>query len=94
MDIADNYKRQLRKVKGIAGGLQDIARNTLVKGCIEQGAYIQFGEDMQVYNLYEALLYAEGYELRGMYRAGSVQSTVDALVAELQYPTPQGWNKV
>jgi hypothetical protein len=83
MNVSEQHKRQLRKIKGVAGQLQDIARNTLVTGCIEQGAYIQFGADLATYSLYEALLYAEGYEAQGMYRAGSVQRTVDAICAKL-----------
>jgi hypothetical protein len=76
----EEQKRALRKIKGVAGERQDIARNTLVKGCLEQGAYIQFGRDMAVYNLWEALLFAQGYEEDGMYKTGSAQAALDAVL--------------
>lgn len=80
LTVTEEQKKQLRKVKGVTGPLQDIARNTLVQGCLEQGAYIQFGADLRIYNLWEALLYAHGYEERGMYRAGTAQKALDNII--------------
>jgi len=76
----DVQKDKLRSIKGVAGPVQDVARNTLVCGCQDQGAYIQFGRDLQIYNLYEALLYAESYESSGCYAEGSVKKTFDAVI--------------
>lgn len=73
--FTDVEKKHLRKVKGVAGKLQDVARNSLVSGNTEQGAYIQFGADLRIYNLYEALLYAHNYEESGAYAAGTVEKT-------------------
>jgi hypothetical protein len=73
----------LRKVKGVAGKLQDIARNTLVQGCIDRGAYIQFGADMGLYNLWSALNSAKSYEEDGMYSPGSAQRALDAVLAKM-----------
>lgn len=80
MKVTEAQKARLRKVKGVAGSLQDVARNTLVSGVLEKGAYIQFGVDMGTYNLWEALLYAEGYEAKGMYKLGSAQAALDAVL--------------
>jgi hypothetical protein len=80
LQASDEQKRKLRKVKGVAGKLQDIARNTLVGGTIAQGAYIQFGSDLRTYNLWEALLYAKGYEDKGDYAEGSTQCALDAVL--------------
>lgn len=77
LNCSEEMKNKLRKVKGIAGDLQDEARNLVVIGCIDQGAYIQFGRDLQLYNLWEALLYAKGYEEQGMYVEGTIQSALD-----------------
>lgn len=77
--LTEEQKKVLRKVKGVAGNLQDVARNVLVQGCIDQGAYIQFGQDMRLYNLCEALLYAESYEKQGMYAPGTTQKAIDAV---------------
>lgn len=79
MAVTEEQKVKWRKVRGLAGPLQDTARNILVNGCIDQGAYIQFGRDLVLYNLWEALLYAQSYEKQGMYAEGTVQKVLDAL---------------
>lgn len=79
MNATEEQKRKLRKVRGVAGPLQDTARNILVTGCFDQGAYIQFGRDLVLYNLWEALLYAKSYEEQGMYALGTAQRALDAV---------------
>lgn len=71
-------KSKLRKIKGVAGHVQDIARNTMVPGNTDQGAYIQFGRDLATYNLLEALMYAQNYEDKGMYAEGTVAKATAA----------------
>lgn len=79
--MTPEQKKTLRKFKGVIGAAQDAARNTLVTGCNDQGAYIQFGRDMSTYNLAEALMYAESYERDGYYAAGTVDKAIAAAVA-------------
>ena len=84
MLAADNdHKKALRKVRGVAGKLQDHARHCLNKGCLDQGAYIQFGSDLQTYNLYEALLYAYSYEEAGHYVKGTTQTALNEVIGML-----------
>lgn len=78
----DQQKKILRKHKLISE-LSDIARNILVQGVLERGMYIQFGSDLRLYNLWEALLYAEGYENRGAYVKGSVLKTFNAVCQKI-----------
>jgi hypothetical protein len=76
LKTSEETKKKLRKLRSVTGPIQDIARNTLVQGVIDRGAYIQFGSDMVVYNLWEALLYAKSYEDQGMYVAGTVEKAL------------------
>ena len=49
----------------------------LLKGCKDQGAYIQFHEDLR-FGLWGALLSAESYEKDGMYAEGTIHNCLDA----------------
>ncbi len=80
-DVTDEVKNALRKTK--SGPICDVARNTLVKGCIQQGAYIQFGSDFKVYGLWGALMSADSYEKDGYYAPGSVAKTLEAVVKKM-----------
>ena len=82
-NITKTDKNKLRKIRGTAGKCQDQARNTLVKGCLVQGAYIQFGIDLNTYNLFEALLYAESCEKDGFYKEGTVKEATQAALKAL-----------
>ena len=77
MNATEEQKKVLRKIKEIEHKAVEVSRNTLVCGCTEQMAYVQFGIDVQTYNLWEALLYAEGYEGKG-YKPGTAQKALDA----------------
>jgi hypothetical protein len=85
LNCSEADKKKLRKIK-LASPVTDAARNTLVQGIAKpglSGAYIQFGRDVQVYGLWEALLYAHGYEESGEFKAGSAQKALNAALAEL-----------
>jgi len=82
LEVSDEMKKALRKVK--SGRIFDLARNTLVKGCISQGAYIQFGIDVPLYGLWSALLSAESYERDGAFAPGTVQKTLDAVIKKVR----------
>ena len=45
LEADEQSKKALRKERGVAGKLQERARNCLSGGCLDQGAYIQFGSD-------------------------------------------------
>lgn len=70
----NHVKAKMRKVKTIPACI----KATLLKGCVNQGAYMQFHQDVGVYNLWEALLYAESYEANGDYANGTVHEAMDA----------------
>lgn len=65
---------KMRKIKKIPACIKD----EMLKGCKNQGAYMQFHQDVTVYGLWEALLYAEGYEGKGDYTSGTVHAALDA----------------
>jgi hypothetical protein len=70
----DTIKAKMRKVKTIPACI----KATLLKGCINQGAYMQFHQDVGMYGLWEAMLYAQGYEGNGDYTEGTVHDAMDA----------------
>jgi hypothetical protein len=70
----NHIKTKMRAMKTIPIGI----KAELLKGCINQGAYIQFNQDVGLYGLWEALLYAEGYENQGDYELGTVHNAMDA----------------
>lgn len=81
-DVA--LKNALRRVKRADHPAAEAARHSLVKACRVQGAYIQFGSDLRVYGLWEALLYAKNYEDNGDHADGAARkalaAAIDALV--------------
>lgn len=84
-ELSQEHKKQLRKVK--SGPLYDTARNLLNTGIVPgsglSGAYIQFDKDVKLYGLYEALLYAEGYETQGHFVESTVSKICEALTKEM-----------
>lgn len=70
----NHVKAKMRKVKKVPACI----KAELLKGCINQGAYIQFNQDVGMYGLWEALLYAESYEDTGHYELGTVHDALDA----------------
>lgn len=75
-------KSEAKKIHDPAHPVAEACRHSLVANCIVQGAYIQFGVDLRLYGLAEALRLAEGYQNQGYYKSGSVtkliQETIDA----------------
>ena len=78
LTATNDQKKALRRHKTIHG-IDDV-RHTLVKGCKDQASYIQFGYDVQVYGLWEALLYAKNYEDQGAYAEGTAQKALEAAI--------------
>ena len=86
-DIATEQQKQaLRRVKRADDPAGEVARHTLVIGCRDQSAYMQFGSDLSLYNLWEALLYAEGYEesQRKSYAPGTTIKAFNEAITKLQ----------
>lgn len=44
---------------------------------------VQFNKDVQLYGLWEALLYVEGYEAEGYFEPGTAKSGFDAAISHL-----------
>lgn len=82
LKVTDKQKKALRKTKMVSR-VTDEARYVLSGGCLEQGAYMQFGADVNLYGLWEALLYAETYEDKGAYKKGTVKEALQAALAKL-----------
>lgn len=84
-ELSNDIKNKLRKISK-SGDTYDTVRNMLNAGITPSnglsGAYIQFDKDVQIYGLYEALLYAEGYEKQGHYVEGTVSKICEHLSKE------------
>ncbi len=50
----------------------------MLSGCLEQGAYTQWGEDLRTGTLWSALRSAESYEIDGHYAVGTVAAALKA----------------
>lgn len=84
--VTNEQKLALKAIKNIKTPdmLVEKTRNVLSVGCLEQSAYVQFGSDVPVYGLWEALLYAELYEHRDhAYVPGTVERACKAAVGEM-----------
>jgi len=69
-------KNKFRKMKRVPS----LIKAVILKGCKSQGAYIQFQSDVSLYNLWEALLYVEGYESDGYFTEGTAFDALDAFI--------------
>lgn len=65
-------KSKLRKTKSIPPAV----KAAVYAGCLQQGAAMQFNRDVMVYNLWEALLYVEGYEDDGYFTHGTAAKAI------------------
>jgi hypothetical protein len=83
--MLEEQKKALRRIKKIDHPAVETARNALVCGCIDQGAYIQFAKDVTLYGLYEALLYAQNYEERGCYAKGTTTKATNACLTKVKF---------
>lgn len=87
-DLTLGRKKLVRRMK--KGPLVDNCRNMLNCGIVQTGGlhgpYMQFGRDLLLYGLYEALLYAEQYEHQGYFKEDTVSSIVEYITNNLQEP--------
>jgi len=94
-ELTAEQRKALRKIKA-SGSIFDTARTSLKAGIVGNGisgAYIQFGQDCATYGLYEALLYAEGYEQSNSnpaYAKGTVLRTLDLVAAKIDKQLAKG----
>lgn len=65
--LSEPLKVKYRKVKTVPVAI----KAAVYGGCRNPDATIQFHRDVQVYGLYEALLYVESYEKDGYYHPGT-----------------------
>ncbi len=72
-----NTRQELRKLKVCPA----IIKNIVYTGCKNPQGTIQFGSDLQVYNVWEALLYVQGYEPT-CFEVGTAQMAVNAYEAD------------
>jgi hypothetical protein len=68
-------KTKLRKTKTLPSKIKAIIYAGNKSG---PALAVQFNADVQTYGLWEALLYAEGYERDGFYVPGTAQTALDA----------------
>ena len=71
----DVIKAKMRTIKTLPA----IVKQEVYGGCGDPGATMQFNSDIQVYNLWEALLYVEGYEPQ-YYVPGTAKKAIDAFM--------------
>jgi len=74
--ITFEQKAQLKKVKTPHSKVKE----AVYAGCQNPGASMQFGEDLKLYGLYEAILYVEGYERDGYYTVGTAQKAMEIAI--------------
>lgn len=67
-------KELLRTMKVVPSSM----KAAILKGCKDQMAYVQFGKDLSLYNLWEALLYVQSYETDGYYTKGTAHNALEA----------------
>ena len=84
LEATEAQKKVLRKLK-LGNKAADEARYVVQQGIAKpgmSGAYIQFGKDLQMYGLWEALLYVKQYEDRGEYKEGTAQKALEVAIKE------------
>lgn len=72
-NITGDQIRYLRKRKTLKAG----AKAKLLAGCLEQGVYIQFHEDLR-FGFWNAILCAQHYEESGKYTKGTCLNVLQA----------------
>lgn len=70
----NHIKVKMRKMKTIPACI----KAEVYKGAKCMEATVQFNSDVSVYNLWEALLYVEGYEKSGHFAEGTAHNAMDA----------------
>jgi hypothetical protein len=73
--LSNDLKVKYRKVKTVPAAI----KAAIYAGCTDPGAAMQFQSDVTTYNLFEALLYVEGYEKDGFFAAGTAAKAAGLL---------------
>jgi ribosomal protein L25 (general stress protein Ctc) len=72
-ELTNDQKNALRKIKKVSGKVKVAMYNgNTPPPCI------QFNRDVWMYNLYEAILYLEGYERDGLVSPGTAERVIEA----------------
>lgn len=82
-DYRASHRETLRKQKTVTDSVKTILYNGNIGGV---GVAIQFDRDLNLYGLWEALMYVEGMEREGYYKKGTA---VKALLAAQPVATVQ-----
>jgi len=72
----EEVKVKLRKMKTVPGKV----KAAIYGGCKDPGAAMQFNSDVQMYNLWEAILYCEGYEKDNMFAPGTAVAAIKTFI--------------
>ncbi len=72
----NHIKAKMRKMKTVPACI----KAELLKGCRNQGAYMQFHQDVKTYNLWEALLFVQSFEQETwkFFAEGTAHNAMDA----------------
>jgi len=79
MTVTSQQKAKLKAIKTVSSPIVDEVRAILKSGICSSGlsgAYIQFKMDLELYGLWEALLYVQDYEPI-QYTPGTAQKALD-----------------
>lgn len=68
-------KDKLRKIKTLPSKIKAVVYKGSING--HNGSLAQLHSDIQLYNLWEALLYIEGYESDGYYQVGTAKLAIE-----------------
>lgn len=72
---SEETKKRLRKIKTLPLAVKAIVYGGNLRG---PAMAVQFNSDVRVYNLWEAILYVEGYEESGDYKPGTASLAINA----------------
>ena len=73
----EDLKVKLRKTKTVPGKVKAV----VYKNCLQAPAgTMQFGSDVSVYGLYEALLFVENMEADGVFAPGTAVAAIKTLI--------------
>lgn len=71
-ELPEEIKNKLRKIKTKTVLARNIRRIAMI-GVINEAALDQFDTDLRLYNLYEAILYVESYQIQGFYNENTTE---------------------
>ena len=86
LNTTEEVKKRYRKIHTCPDSCKAVLYSGSLQGI---GVIQQFYRDLKTYGLWEALLYAEGYEDEAYYKKGTAQAALDAAIAAEKEPNEQ-----